>query len=76
MAPIFAGRMAKYDYKVPNTNITIPKGTLVHPAMYGIHNDPEFYPNPEVWDPDRMHSSKLESRDKFFFTPFGSGPHQ
>lgn len=76
LAPIFLGRMTKYDYKVPGTDITLPKGTLVHPATYGIQSDPDYFPNPEVWNPDRMDPSIRENQHKFMFIPFGRGPHQ
>jgi cytochrome P450 family 6 len=68
--------MAKFDYKVPGTNITIEKGTMVQVPVFAIHNDPEIYPNPNVWDPDRMAPEEMKKRHLFSFTPFGMGPHQ
>lgn len=31
----------------------IEKGTIVHPVQWAIHRDPELYPDPDTFNPDR-----------------------
>lgn len=42
--------------------------------VYGIHHDPEYYPNPEIFDPDRFSVEGKKSRDSISWLPFGDGP--
>lgn len=63
------------DYK--DHKVTVKKGTLVHIPSYSIMRDPEHYPNPEVFDPDRFSAENggLKSyKDKGVYLPFGDGP--
>ncbi|KYN42447.1 Cytochrome P450 6A1, partial [Trachymyrmex septentrionalis] len=39
----------------------VPTGTLIHINIYGVHRDPNFWPNPETFDPDRFYL-RLELR--------------
>ncbi len=44
-------RMAKETVKI--NGITIPKGMLVMVPVYALHRDPELWPEPEEFKPDR-----------------------
>lgn len=46
-------RTASQDYKLGNTGIIIEKGTLVGFSIYAMHYDPDFFPNPDIFDPER-----------------------
>ncbi|GAB0097768.1 Cytochrome P450 [Sergentomyia squamirostris] len=50
----------------PGTPILIP--------VYAIHHDPEFYPNPKVFDPLRFTEEEKQKRPKCTYLPFGEGP--
>jgi cytochrome P450 family 6 len=67
-------RVAKEDYPIPNTKIVLEKGTSVMIPIYAIHHDPEIYPKPEVYDPDRFSPEETKKRHHFSFLPFGEGP--
>lgn len=67
-------RSATKDYKVPNTNFTIKKGTKVYIPVYDIHHDPEIYANPDVFDPDRFTPDEISKRPSCSFLAFGDGP--
>lgn len=67
-------RQCTETYKVPNSNISIAKGTFVVIPVYGVHMDPEYYPNPEVFDPERFSEENLSKRPVESWMPFGLGP--
>ncbi|XP_031631295.1 cytochrome P450 6A1-like [Contarinia nasturtii] len=69
-------RMATNDYKVPNSNYTIPKGMLVFIPTYAIYRDPEIYENPDVFEPDRFAPDQVKKRPSQSFLPFGDGPRK
>lgn len=54
--------------------LKIPKGTTVIIPVYSLHRDPEFFPDPEKFDPERFSAKAKESRDPFTFIGFGNGP--
>lgn len=62
------------DYKIPGTNVTIEKDTAVYIPMFGLHYDPEFFPNPQKYDPDRFCESNPHKYPAFAYIPFGEGP--
>lgn len=55
--------------------VKIEKGTAIQIPIYSIHNDPDLYANPEVFNPDRFSGVDLKLlRDEGKFFPFGNGP--
>lgn len=67
-------RMCSKAYKLENENIIIPSGTSVIVSTYGIHYDPEYYPNPEKFDPDRFSPENIGNINPYTYLPFGEGP--
>jgi cytochrome P450 family 6 len=67
-------RICKADYKVPGTNFTWKANTNIKIPIYAIHHDPEIYPNPDVFDPERFTPEEVAKRHPCSFIPFGSGP--
>lgn len=67
-------RIALQDYKIPNTKITIPKGTPVSVPIHAIHWDEELYPEPEKFDPERFTQEEVSARHPMAYIPFGEGP--
>lgn len=54
--------------------VTIEKDTVVHVPVYSIHNDPEYFPDPTSFVPERFDSADLKTlRDQGLFFPFGHG---
>ncbi|XP_011066201.1 PREDICTED: cytochrome P450 4C1-like [Acromyrmex echinatior] len=52
----------------------VPSGTIVHLNIYDIHRDPNFWPNPDVFDPDRFLLEKIQKRHPYSYLPFSAGP--
>lgn len=67
-------RVCIKDYKIPDSDVILKKGTQVLIPILGIQNDPEYYPNPEVFDPDRFSTQNKSTRPQFTYLPFGDGP--
>lgn len=42
--------------------------------MYSLHHDPKYYPNPDIFDPDRFTPEEKSKRPNGTFLPFGDGP--
>ncbi|KAJ4723898.1 Cytochrome P450 [Melia azedarach] len=51
----------------------IPKGWKLHWAVLGTHKNPEYFPDPEKFDPSRFEGN--QERVPFSYIPFGGGPH-
>ncbi|XP_065092339.1 probable cytochrome P450 6a13 [Ochlerotatus camptorhynchus] len=67
-------RSTTKDYIVPGSGVTLKRGTDVIVPIYAIHHDPEYYPDPEQFDPDRFSPAECAKRKPFTFMPFGEGP--
>jgi cytochrome P450 family 6 len=67
-------RVCTKDYTVPNTTIKIKKGDMVGISTQALHNDPEYYPDPEKFDPERFSEENKKTRPDFTWIPFGEGP--
>lgn len=67
-------RLAEKDYKVPNSKHIIERGCYTVIPIYAIHHDPEFYPNPDVFNPDNFSPENVSKRHPLTFIPFGEGP--
>ena len=49
----------------------IPKGVTINIPVNAIHHDPEHWPNPDVFDPERFRD--MDSIPPMAFIPFGAG---
>lgn len=52
----------------------IPAGTVVETAVGALHHDPEHWPHPETFDPQRFTAEAQQRRRPFTYLPFGAGP--
>lgn len=54
----------------------VPEGMSIIIPVYALHHDPQYYPNPDKFDPDRFTEEAKASRPRTTFIPFGDGPRQ
>ncbi|XP_076003832.1 cytochrome P450 3A56-like [Genypterus blacodes] len=54
--------------------ITIPKDMVVSVPVYALHRDPELWPEPENFDPDRFRKENKKNIKPYSYLPFGTGP--
>ncbi|XP_059612487.1 probable cytochrome P450 9f2 [Phlebotomus argentipes] len=53
---------------------TFEKGNIMWLPIHAFHRDPNFYPDPEKFDPERFSDENKDSIDPDTFIPFGIGP--
>ncbi|XP_064613094.1 cytochrome P450 3A24-like [Liolophura sinensis] len=54
--------------------VHIPAGMGVALPIYMIHHDPGYWPDPEVFDPERFSPENKEKHHPLQWIPFGYGP--
>jgi cytochrome P450 len=52
----------------------IAGGTTVLVSAYTLHRRPEYFPNPEQFDPDRFSPEREKELPRYAYLPFGGGP--
>ena len=54
----------------------IPPNSMVTLCPFITHRLPEFWPNPQKFDPERFTPANSADRHRFVYLPFGAGPRQ
>lgn len=65
------GRMSTSDMIINGE--TIPTGTEVIIFIYAMHNNPEVFPEPDRFDPDRFNEEATSKRHPYAYIPFSAG---
>lgn len=66
-------RVVRKNYTIPGTNVELEKGTMTIIPAFAIQRDPDIYPNPETFDPDRFDTETVKQRNSMAWLPFGEG---
>ncbi|XP_025263421.1 cytochrome P450 6A1-like [Camponotus floridanus] len=67
-------RKSMSSYTFNNTIFNIPKDQKIWIPMFAIHRDPNIYPKPDVFDPERFNDEAVQARHPMHYLPFGHGP--
>ena len=65
-------RICTKDYKLPNSDIVIPKDRVVHIFVEHCENDEKNFVNPVNFDPENFNPQNFTN--KFAHFGFGQGP--
>ena len=68
----FIGRRLHEDMEF--NEFVVPKGTILFVYIFMLHRDPNVFPKPETFDPDRFLPENSIGRHPFAFVPFSAGP--
>ena len=55
-------------------NFVIEKGTKIVIPVYAFHHDPDYYPDPYMFSPERFAHDSDQSLNSAVYLPFGEGP--
>ncbi|CAL1290687.1 unnamed protein product [Larinioides sclopetarius] len=66
-------RRAEQDYLIQSRRVYLKKGTIVSIPVYAMHHDPQWYPEPEVFKPERFYPEELRPFARYNYLPFGNG---
>ncbi|KAJ8713132.1 hypothetical protein PYW08_008436 [Mythimna loreyi] len=61
------------DYTFPS-GLKLEKGVRVHLPVYHLHHNPEFFPEPEQYRPERFLPENKQDIKPYTYMPFGEGP--
>lgn len=70
----FLDRRCNSDYQIPGTDFILDKGTAVFISNWSMQMDPQYFPNPEIYDPLRFTEENVQARPSYTYMPFGDGP--
>lgn len=67
-------RHSTSSYTFDGSTLDIPKNLKIFIPIFGIHRDPDIYPKPDVFDPERFNDEAIQTRHPMHYLPFGDGP--
>nr|ABX64440.1 cytochrome P450 CYP6AE9 [Bombyx mandarina] len=54
--------------------IHLKKGDRIHVPVFHLHHNPEHFPNPEEYRPERFYGEEKRKVKPYTYLPFGEGP--
>lgn len=69
---VFLFRLCNKAFKIPDTKYVVEPGTKILIPVYALHHEEKYFPNPEVFDPERF--AEGNKIPKGAYLPFGDGP--
>jgi len=66
------GRTTSEDIEIDGYQV--PAGTGIFLQMFYLHRNPEYFPDPLTYDPERFRPENCIGRHPFAFVPFSGGP--
>ncbi len=53
----------------------VAPGAVALLIVNNVHRHPDFWQNPDQFDPERFSLDRKENRNRYAWSPFGAGPH-
>lgn len=54
--------------------VELKKDQMVQVSTYAVHMDPEYFPDPKRWNPERFMPENKDKLVPYTYLPFGTGP--
>lgn len=67
-------RAPSEDYTLGDTGVKVTKSDLVVVPVYAMQHDPQYFPEPSNFDPERFNDENMGSIQPYTYLPFGAGP--
>lgn len=67
-------RRVTKDYQIPGTQEILKKNSCIMILIHAMHHDPEYFPDPDKYDPERFSPENVRKRNPYTYIPFGAGP--
>ncbi|XP_014488265.1 PREDICTED: uncharacterized protein LOC106751726 [Dinoponera quadriceps] len=72
-------RICVKSYKLPPSkpgckSVIIKPNSMIWIPAYALHNDPNYFPNPSKFDPERFSDENKDNIVPYTYMPFGFGP--
>jgi cytochrome P450 len=67
-------RQCTKNYQMPGSDLKLEAGIIVHIPVYALHRDPQYWPEPDRFDPERFTEGNKKNRTPYTYMPFGEGP--
>ncbi|PNF31078.1 Cytochrome P450 9e2 [Cryptotermes secundus] len=72
---VLVDRRCVKQYTLPaEPQCTLNPGDCVYIPIYALHHDPDYFPDPEKFDPERFSDENKGNIKTCTYLPFGSGP--
>nr|AZP56677.1 CYP6K1d [Locusta migratoria migratoria] len=71
----FLNRECTEPYTIPDSDVVVDKGTGIVISLFGLHYDPEHFPDPELFDPERFSEEEKANRHPYVYPLPGDGLH-
>ncbi|XP_075828826.1 cytochrome P450 3A11-like [Microtus pennsylvanicus] len=65
-------RVCKQDVEIDGVHV--PKGSVVNVPVYALHHDPQYWPEPAEFRPERFSKENKGRINPYVYMPFGYGP--
>ncbi|KAJ0183252.1 hypothetical protein K1T71_001228 [Dendrolimus kikuchii] len=72
--PFYLSRVASSDYMLPEENLLIEKGTLVLISYGGVNKNPEYWENPDEFNPENFSVENMKNKPQCSEIIFSAGP--
>ncbi|XP_071648745.1 cytochrome P450 9e2-like isoform X3 [Temnothorax longispinosus] len=78
---ILTDRLCAKRYELPPSrsgcrNAIVEPNNVLMIFIHGLHRDPEYFPNPDKFDPERFSEENKDKILPYTYLPFGHGPRK